>query len=142
MCEIAIQQKEAFNKDYEFGRKAEQDILETLRTHFQDPTITPSTDKFDRYDYSGDGVKYELKTRRLTRNRFATTMLPLGKLLKENPTGNIFLFKYTDGLFYIKYDADTFSTFTIAPYCRQDRMGYDTEQDYIFIPVHLLTKID
>jgi len=68
-------------------------------------------------------------------------MLPLGKLLAENPTGNIFLFKYTDGLFYIPYDQETFSTFTIAPYCRQDRVGFDVEQDYIYIPVNLLTQI-
>jgi hypothetical protein len=142
MCEVATQQKQAFNKDYEFGRKAEQDILETLRTYFNDTTISPSTDKYDRYDYTSEGgAKYELKTRRLTRNRFTTTMLPLGKLIKENPTNNIFLFKYTDGLFYIKYDAEIFSNFTIAPYCRQDRAGFDAEQDYIYIPVHLLTQI-
>jgi len=146
MATIAIQQKEAFKRDYDFGRRAEEDILDTLRTFFADPTITPSTDKYDRYDYtsgvSGAGRKYELKTRRLTRQRFATTMLPLGKLLSENPEGNIFLFQFTDGLYYIQYDAEQFSTFTVAPYCRQDRVGYDTEQDYIFIPVNLLTKIN
>jgi hypothetical protein len=138
---LAIQQKEAFNRDYVFGRKAEEDILGTIRTFFSDPTITPSTDKYDRYDFTGAGRKYELKTRRLTRERFATTMLPLGKLLSENPEGNIFLFQYTDGLYYIPYNAEQFSNFNVAPYCRQDRMGYDTEQDYIYIPVNLLTKI-
>ena len=141
MCEVAIQQKEAFNKDYEFGRKAEESILDTIRTYFNDTTITQSTDKFDRYDYIGAGAKYELKTRRLTRNRFATTMLPLGKLLTENPAGNVFLFKFNDGLFYIKYDKEQFSTFVVAPYCREDRMGFDKEQDYIYIPVKLLTQI-
>jgi hypothetical protein len=138
---LAIQQKEAFNRDYVFGRKAEEDILGTIRTFFSDPTITPSTDKYDRYDFTGAGRKYELKTRRLTKDRFATTMLPLGKLLSENPEGNIFLFQYTDGLYYIPYNAEQFSNFNVAPYCRQDRMGYDTEQDYIYIPVNLLTKI-
>jgi len=141
MCSVVAQQKQAFNKDYEFGRSAEVSVLDTIRRFFNDPTITQSTDKYDRYDYTGAGAKYELKTRRLTRNRFATTMLPLGKLLAENPTGNIFLFKFNDGLFYIPYDKETFSNFTIAPYCRQDRMGYDAEQDYIFIPVNLLTQI-
>jgi hypothetical protein len=141
MCSVAVQQKEAFNKDYEFGRSAEVSILDTIRRFFNDTTITPSTDKYSRYDYTGATAKYELKTRRLTRNRFATTMLPLGKLLAENPTGNIFLFKYTDGLFYIPYDQETFSNFTIAPYCRQDRVGFDVEQDYIYIPVNLLTQI-
>jgi hypothetical protein len=141
MTTLAIQQKEAFNRDYVFGRKAEEDILGTIRTFFSDPTITPSTDKYDRYDFTGAGRKYELKTRRLTRERFATTMLPLGKLLSENPEGNIFLFQYTDGLYYIPYNAEQFSNFNVAPYCRQDRMGYDTEQDYIYIPVNLLTKI-
>jgi len=137
----AIQQREAFNRDYEFGRRAEESILDTLRNFFADPTITPSNDKYDRYDFAGAGRKYELKTRRLTRQRFATTMLPLGKLLSENPEGNIFLFQFTDGLYYIPYNAEQFSTFTVAPYCRQDRAGYDTEQDYIFIPVNLLTEI-
>ena len=142
MCSVAVQQKEAFNKDYEFGRSAEVSILDTLRRFFNDTTIAQVDDKYSRYDYVGEGGrKYELKTRRLTRNRFATTMLPLGKLLAENPTGNIFLFKYTDGLFYIPYDKETFSNFTIAPYCRQDREGFDTEQDYIYIPVNLLTQI-
>lgn len=142
MCSVAIQQKEAFKRDYEYGRNAEDSILTTLRRYFADDTIVKAEDKYSRYDYtSTGGTKYELKCRRLKRNRFATTMLPLGKLLAENPTGNIFLFKFDDGLFYIPYDKETFSTFTIAPYCRQDRLGYDTEQDYIFIPVNLLTQI-
>ena len=76
MCSVAVQQKEAFNKDYEFGRSAEVSILDTIRRFFNDTTITPSTDKYSRYDYTGATAKYELKTRRLTRNRFATTMLP------------------------------------------------------------------
>lgn len=141
MTTVAIQQREAFNKDYEFGRKAEDDILGTLRTFFADPTITPSTDKYDRYDFTGAGRKYELKTRRLTRQRFATTMLPVGKLMSENPEGNIFLFQFTDGLYYISYNAEQFSNFTVAPFCRQDRAGFDMEQEYIYIPVNLLTKI-
>jgi hypothetical protein len=141
MCTVAIQQQSAFNRDYEFGRKSETTVLDTIRTFFNDSTIVPSTDKFDRYDFIGAGCKYELKTRRLTRNRFATTMLPLGKLLSENPENNIFLFQFTDGLYYIRYDKETFSTFNVAPFCRQDRSGFDAEQDYIYIPVNLLTKI-
>jgi hypothetical protein len=73
MTTVAIQQREAFNKDYEFGRKAEDDILGTLRAFFADPTISPSTDKYDRYDFTGAGRKYELKTRRLTRQRYKST---------------------------------------------------------------------
>jgi hypothetical protein len=141
MCTVVAQQKSAFNRDYEFGRQSETTVLDTLKTFFNDSTITPSTDKFDRYDFTGAGCKYELKTRRLARNRFATTMLPLGKLLSENPENNIFLFQFTDGLYYIRYDKETFSTFNIAPFCRQDRSGFDAEQDYIYIPVNLLTKI-
>jgi len=141
MCTVAIQQQSAFNRDYEFGRQSETTVLDTLKTFFNDSTIVPSTDKFDRYDFIGAGCKYELKTRRLTRNRFATTMLPLGKLLSETPENNIFLFQFTDGLYYIRYDKKTFSTFNVAPFCRQDRSGFDAEQDYIYIPVNLLTKI-
>ena len=141
MCTVVAQQKSAFNKDYEFGRQSETTVLDTIRTFFNDSTITPSTDKFDRYDFTGAGCKYELKTRRLTRNRFASTMLPLGKLLSENPENNIFLFQFTDGLYYIRYDKETFSAFNVAPFCRQDRAGFDAEQDYIYIPVNLLTKI-
>jgi hypothetical protein len=141
MTTLVANQREAFNRDYQFGISAEESIVETLRTFFCDPTISRSADKYDRYDFVGAGRKYELKTRRLTRNRFATTMLPVGKLLSENPEGNIFLFQFTDGLYYIPYNAEQFSNFNIAPYCRQDRMGYDAEQDYIYIPVNLLTKI-
>jgi hypothetical protein len=141
MCTVVAQQQSAFNRDYEFGRQSETTVLDTLKTFFNDSTIVPSTDKFDRYDFIGAGCKYELKTRRLTRNRFATTMLPLGKLLSENPENNIFLFQFTDGLYYIRYDKETFSTFNVAPFCRQDRSGFDAEQDYIYIPVNLLTKI-
>jgi hypothetical protein len=141
MCSVAIQQKSAYERDYQFGRQAETTVLDTIKTFFNDSTIVPSTEKYDRYDFVGSGCKYELKTRRVSHNRFASTMLPLGKLLSENPENNIFLFKFTDGLYYIQYNKETFSTFNVAPYCRQDRAGYDEEQDYIYIPVNLLTKI-
>lgn len=142
MCSVAQQQKQAFNKDYTYGRAAEVSVLDTIRRFFNDATIKQSQDKYSRYDYESEGGrKYELKTRRLTRSRFGTTMLPEGKLTAENPTGNIFLFKFEDGLFYIPYDAETFSNFTVAPYCRQDRAGFDAEQNYIYIPVNLLTQI-
>ncbi len=142
MCSVAVQQKQAFNKDYVYGRAAEASVLDTIRRFFNDATIKQSQDKYSRYDYESEGGrKYELKTRRLTRNRFATTMLPLGKLKAENPTGNIFLFKFDDGLFYIPYDEETFSNFPVGAYCRQDRVGFDVEQDYIYIPVNLLHEI-
>lgn len=133
---------EKYKNDYSFGKGKEETVLTKIRTFFNEPTIEPLTERYSRYDFCDkQGKKYELKSRRMTKDRFNTTMLPVGKLLSENPEGNIFLFQFTDGLYYIKYEEPVFSTFNIAPYCRSDREGYDIPQDYIFIPVNLLTQI-
>lgn len=140
MCSVALQ---AFNRDYQYGRQSEYSSLPTIRRYFNDDTINIHDDRYSRYDYvsAAFGTKYELKTRRLKHNAFPTTLLPLGKILAENPTGSVFLFKFSDGLYFITYDRKVFSGFQIATLCRQDRFGYDTAQEYIFIPVNLLTEI-
>jgi hypothetical protein len=70
-------------------------------------------------------------------------MLPLHKILKPEHLDNktqIFLFDFTDGLYYIKYNKELFDKFDVKIGGRYDR-GRVEENDYIYIPISELCKI-
>jgi len=129
----------SFNKDYETGIKNEKDIYETICKKFND-NIKPSEDKFCKYDYKGDTYLYELKTRNNSYSKYPTTLIPHNKIIKGNK--QIFLFSFTDGLYYIKKNMKLFNTFDLLDFCRNKRIDYnDKTQLYYYIPIDKLKKI-
>ena len=122
-----------FNQDYEFGKKNEKEILPIIREFFDDD-IKLIKYTYSTYDYLGKKAKYELKSRTNEINDYPTTLIPylktkciFGKL--------IFLFKFTDGLYYIEYDKEEFNKFECKLFVRNKRNDYnDYPQFYYFIP--------
>jgi len=57
--------KTIFNKDYEYGTNSEIDTLSLMKKYFNDNTLKINNDKYAPFDYIGDVVNVELKTRRI-----------------------------------------------------------------------------
>lgn len=127
-----------FKKDYYFGIQQEIVLLPRLNEFFKDD-IKPTTDKFHKYDYEGNKYVYELKSRNCTMEQYPTTILPADKIIKTKK--QIFLFNFTNGLYYIEYDEEVWKDIEVASF-RRFRIGVnDMEKPYYHIPTTLLKKI-
>ena len=91
--------------DLQFGMDMEDRVLTLLKEKVNKNIIqTPKYHSFDYLDASNN-IYYELKTRRVKHDTYPDSMVGYCKLkfAKENTDNNyIFLFKFTDGLYYHK----------------------------------------
>jgi len=129
----------SFKKDYSFGKDKETEILKILKIKFNE-NITTSINQFERYDFKDDKYYYELKSRNNKYSDYPTTLIEKGKVINENI---IFLFNFTDGLYYIKYKKSKFDKFECKEFVRHKRIDFnDKPKLYYFIPINKLKKID
>jgi hypothetical protein len=130
----------SFKTDYIFGKKKEEEILSIIEDYFKDD-IKQVKEKFSKYDYEGTTNIYELKSRTNKYEAYPDTLLPFDKTqLKDK--NQIFLFNFTNGLYFIKYSEDLFKTFKCQAFKRNQRTDYnDIVKPYIYIPIDKLTKI-
>jgi hypothetical protein len=133
---------EKFQKDYDYGKSVEGNVLNTIQTYFHDSDITSIQNPYSVYDFKSKTKRFELKSRNNTKNRYATTMIGENKVLDASKFKGeyIFLFNFTDGLYYIKYDQQVFDTFEVDIRGRKDR-GYAEMAKYVLIPVKLLKPV-
>jgi hypothetical protein len=129
--------------DCKFGNENEIIILPIIRKFFN-RDIIKLEDKYNKYDYEDDIYKYELKARKNNYNKYPTTLIGSDKYDNKyhNNKKIIFLFNFTDGLYYIEYDKDKFNTFEKKPFVRIYRGVNDIKKDYLFIPIEHLIKIN
>ena len=132
--------QKTFKTDYEFGKSKELSILNTIKEYFNDPDIKQSSNTYERYDFIGNNI-YELKSRNCNYSTYPTTLLPKSKIIKTDKP-QIFLFNFTDGLYYIKYEPSIFDTIDCKMFKRNTRSDYnDIPQPYYHIPIRILQKI-
>lgn len=130
-----------FAKDYTFGTTSEVNTLSAIQSF--DSTIQRNTNRYALFDYSGNNVNVELKTRNNAKDKYPTTMIGYNKvkIAEQNPNLTYyFAFKYTDGLYYIKYNKELFDTFEVKEGGRWDR-GRPELNQYCYIPVDKLTVL-
>jgi hypothetical protein len=103
-----------YSVDVDYGLMSENDMLPFLEFYFK-TDLVKSSSKYCKYDYKGEGIKIELKTRRVSHDDFPTTFVNSSKIdyvkTLADDTEFYFVFKYTDGIYYIKYDRELFDTF-------------------------------
>jgi hypothetical protein len=129
----------SFKNDYSFGTKNEDVVLIKIEKHFND-NIKKSSSNVSIYDFKGDTYYYELKTRNNKYKTYPTTLIPYNKIMEDKK--QIFLFDFTDGLYYIEYDKDVFSKFELNEFVRKQRIDYNDKKSlYYFIPIEYLIKI-
>ena len=95
-----------FNKNqYALGVKAEEEQLHTLRQFFNDYSIVPLPEG-STFDFQGTNKLIELKSRRCKRTAFPDTAIGMPKIsyAKQCQEDVYYVFKYTDGMYFWKYD--------------------------------------
>ena len=128
----------SFAKDYQFGKQQENKQFETIKTYFKDDIR--ATSKYCSYDFESDQCYYELKSRNNKYSAYPTTLIPFDKVKTNKKM--IFLFNFTDGLYFIEYNKEIFKEFSLQPFQRNQRSDYnDKEKLYYFIPIDKLIKI-
>ena len=129
----------SFSNDYIFGKTQEERTLIKV-CRFFDEEILPTT-QFCRWDFESDTAIYEMKSRNVSSNTYIDVMIGYNKI-QPICKPQYFLFNFTDGLFYIKYDEQVFMDFELKLFKREGRTDCnDKPQVVCHIPVKNLTRI-
>lgn len=131
--------KQKFNSDMEFGLEQEKSNFDLIKQLDSDLVMTSRNSIFD---YASENSLAELKSRNNCYNKYPTTMVGYNKIeyAHKFPNKNIyFCFKFTDGLYYYKYDKN--DTLEFATGGRRDR-GREEIKDYCYIPIKYLKKLE
>ena len=128
-----------FNGDYSKGIQNEINCLPQLKLFFNDDTIE-LTKKGFIFDYSGENKFIEMKQRNLESSKYPDTMIGLNKIkyCEDKPEDYYFVFSFTDGLFYWKYNNEDKLNYRSGG--RKDR-GFNEYKDYCYIPINLLKRM-
>ena len=127
--------------DIEFGNDNEAKLLDTIQKFFNDDSIKKTNDKFSPFDFEGNNILIELKSRRCNSFTYPTTIIGINKFKNIDPDKKyILLFSFTDFVLYIEYDEPLFNTFEIKTITRRDR-GRIESSKYFHIPIKLLNPI-
>jgi hypothetical protein len=129
--------------DLNYGYTNENEILSLLNSTFSD-TFRHTRELYGEYwnyDFEGNsGKKIEMKSRRNKHDTFAETIIPVHKCKNKN-SPNIFIFQFTDGIYYIEYDSNKFDNdYEIKNIVSKRKDKYENKPHY-FIPVSDLIKI-
>jgi hypothetical protein len=134
---MLVSQHTTIKKDLALGLQNQHDVLKTLQSKFSS-SIVETKDKYCKYDFIDSlGNHYEVKSRRISKEAYPTTLLPAHKIL-QTPVRQFFIFKFTNKLCYIEYSETVFNTFTtgLVTDARQGRHDL-----HYYIPITALVDI-
>ena len=137
-----------FLVDFAFGTNSEINNLPILQNFFNDDTLVRDIDRYAIFDYTNNkDLLIELKTRNCEYEKYETTMINVIKINKSkklSKTHNIyFLFLFTNGLYYWKYDVNELHKLNYKLGGRSDRTNlYSEKKMYTYIDIKLLTRIN
>ena len=130
----------SITNDLAFGADNEIKVIDILRKKWCEEQIEKTTNKYCKYDFESEKTIWELKSRRNTKNKYPTTIIPVHKLI-DNPKDYYFVFYFTDVCSYIKYDKELFNTFSVSPIRCFRKGGSSFPVLHIAIPIDLLVDI-
>ena len=140
----------SLRNDLKFGLDKELEVVDMLKFNFcemydeadiQD-TKTLYKDEFYPYDFEGstNGTCFELKSRRVKKNQYPTTIIPVSKA-RDTDKKQLFIFNFTDNCSYIEYNKELFDTFQIQN-IKTERYGIvDKPKPHFCIPINLLIDL-
>jgi len=129
-----------FKKDYDAGVKHQTELKPMLEAFFKEEL--KETGPYAKYDYTSKETDYELKSRNNTYAFYPTTCIACDKIDPEHKKRQVYLFHFTDGTYYIKYDKTLFDTFLVKEFRRFRQGVRDKEKPYIYIPIDQLIRIN
>jgi hypothetical protein len=128
-----------YEQEYKKGIESEKEVLPIIRDYFK-RDIKLTKERYSKFDYYDLEYKYELKTRTNKYNSFPTTIIETNKIIDNLKI--IFLFRFTNGLYFIEYEKELFDTFKKDLYIRNNpTIQSPIKKEHIFIPINKLTKI-
>jgi hypothetical protein len=131
----------SITNDLAFGANNELKVIDILKIHWKDDTITKTKNKYCKYDFESENCIWELKSRRNTKTQYPTTIIPEHKLI-DIPKDYYFVFYFSNNICcYIKYDKELFETFKRKSVRCFRRGGNSNPIDHIEIPINLLVDI-
>ena len=128
----------------EQGEKAEIRLFPHFKEIFDD-SLVRSTEKYSLFDFYGDDVIIELKSRNYSKDRYPTTMIGMNKINEclndKSNKSYYFVFEFTDGLYYWRFTEKRYLK------CKQEwrgtnKRGYWEESLYLMIPVDKLKPLN
>jgi len=129
----------SFQNDLQFGLSNENNVIQQLSSYFKEE-IEKTKPRYCPYDAISKTTKYEIKTRRCCYQQYPTTIIPVSKV--RNITDKlIFVFHFTDGLYYIVYDKELFDTFEKQNIQIYRKGIQDKPTEHYYIPISQLQKI-
>jgi hypothetical protein len=126
-----------YEHSYRFGKAQELRVTPVINNFFN-RTITPTTERYDRFDYKCDQFNYEMKSRTCKKDAYPDTMITCNKL-EQSDKPIILLFNFTDKLCYIEHDPILFKGFRTILFSRA--MEDSDKKEHIFIPLKHLKDI-
>ena len=134
----------SLQSDLSFGLTNESFVINQLNIHFEEEQIKSSKElgygHYCGYDAISDNTIYEIKSRRCKYQSYPTTLLPVHKI-KEGNKRLVFVFHFTDGLYYIIYSKELFDTFD-TKIVKIVRAGMNDKPTlHYYIPIQHLIKI-
>jgi len=142
---VYMEIKRSLNNDLTFGLSKEDSVMDRLKTVFGNGLKNTKDiygNQYCVYDFETDnGISFELKSRRVRKHQYKTTILPVHKV-RNVETDQYFVFNFTDGYTsYIKYDKDLFNTFNKLMLTIYRSGAPPTPQNHYEIPIELLIDI-
>jgi hypothetical protein len=136
----------SFKNDLRFGLEKELEVIDILKLNFDDEIDIQSTkdiygDDYYIYDFEAkSGTSWELKSRRIRKNQFLTTIVPVSKV-RDTDKKQIFVFNFTDACCSIDYDKELWDKFEIRDVSTQRFGKLDLPKPHYHIPIKHLTDL-
>lgn len=129
--------------DLAFGTRSEDLIKNQIECIVKTPLTKLGGYSIMDYSNETNTLYVELKTRRIRHDAYATALIGANKIAFCNDPSKeyYFVFCYSDGIYYIKYDKKLFDTFERRDdYYRGERSDcYNPVQSVVYIPISKLS---
>tara|TARA_R110000823_G_scaffold184494_1_gene316996 strand:+ start:1099 stop:1488 length:390 start_codon:yes stop_codon:yes gene_type:complete len=123
-------------QEYEYGL-AKELLLKPVLEKFCGKELQ-GTKQYDTFDFIGEDVTIELKSRKNNKDKYPTTIVGMNKIDKiQEGERVIFAFNFWDGLYYWEYKENDFDIIMIQ---RRDRR-YIPAKPHLSIPISQLVEI-
>jgi len=130
-----------YSQDYEDGVRSEQECHIPIEQYLKHP-LKLSGSRYSTFDYEGENILAELKTRRMVRKGLYTTVFVNTNKWDAGAASEkdvFFFFRYADGLFV--YNQDKTHDFKRTMVGNQNRDRYTQKSQCVEIPTNMLTFV-
>ena len=127
--------------DLSFGLEKESGCLPKLESIFGKLEHTKGL--FSLWDYENTNVIIEIKSRRVSKNHYPTTIISQKKIdaMLKDPRESYAIFNFTDGLWGYPIDEESLQYCCVADGGRSDRGSFELNS-YCYIPTDKLVNIE